>query len=286
MTDAHGVARDQLRAFVERIERLEEEKKTIADDIKDVYGEAKSMGFDTKILKKVIALRKKDDQERTEEELILDTYMQALGMIPDFEAETASAEVRVERSRGATSAPLQMGSETISEQPVTAKGQAAGSASGLSTNPVANVEEEEANGAIAAASNDPASRTDEGGERQHSSTVGFTGDCRTEGKEQLDASAASVGDAAADAQGIPAISSRVDSANSGILAEDTRSDANTGGDHVDLDLNAAQNQAGGVSSAPATSKLRPNCLNPGCCASGTRDHCHTCKKAMAESEAA
>ena len=81
MSDAHGVARDQLRAFVERIERLEEEKKTIADDIKDVYGEAKSMGYDTKILKKVIALRKKDDQERMEEDLILDTYLQALGMI-------------------------------------------------------------------------------------------------------------------------------------------------------------------------------------------------------------
>lgn len=81
MSDAHGVARDQLRAFIERIERLEEEKKTIADDIKDVYGEAKGTGFDTKILKKVIALRKKDAQERMEEEAILDTYLQALGMI-------------------------------------------------------------------------------------------------------------------------------------------------------------------------------------------------------------
>lgn len=78
---AHGVARDQLRAFVERIERLEEEKKTVADDIKDVYGEAKGMGFDTKILKKVIALRKKDEQERREEDLVLDTYLHALGMI-------------------------------------------------------------------------------------------------------------------------------------------------------------------------------------------------------------
>ena len=75
MSDAHGVARDQLRAFVERIERLEEEKKTIADDIKDVYGEAKGMGFDTKILKKVVALRKKDEQERMEEDAILDTYL-------------------------------------------------------------------------------------------------------------------------------------------------------------------------------------------------------------------
>lgn len=88
MTDVHGVARDQLRAFIERIERLEEEKKTIADDIKDVYAEAKGTGFDTKILKKVIALRKKDEQERMEEDAILETYLAALGMIegpPDAE---------------------------------------------------------------------------------------------------------------------------------------------------------------------------------------------------------
>ncbi|MCO6185047.1 DUF2312 domain-containing protein [Rhizobium sp. L1K21] len=81
MTDAHGIARDQLRAFIERIERLEEEKKTIADDIKDVYGEAKGMGYDTKIMRKVISLRKKDAQERMEEEAVLDTYLMALGML-------------------------------------------------------------------------------------------------------------------------------------------------------------------------------------------------------------
>lgn len=91
MSDAHGVAREQLRAFVERIERLESEKKTLAEDIKDVYGEAKGMGFDTKILKKVIALRKKDEQERAEEDAILDTYLHALGMIQGdlFEADAA-----------------------------------------------------------------------------------------------------------------------------------------------------------------------------------------------------
>ena len=85
--DVHGIARDQLRSFVERIERLEEEKKTIADDIKDVYGEAKGMGYDTKILRKVVARRKKDEQELMEEELIMDTYLIALGMIsgPDEE---------------------------------------------------------------------------------------------------------------------------------------------------------------------------------------------------------
>ena len=79
MTDASTKA--QLRAFIERIENLEAEKKTITDDIKDVYGEAKGCGFDTAILKKVIALRKKDDQERMEEEAILETYLAALGMI-------------------------------------------------------------------------------------------------------------------------------------------------------------------------------------------------------------
>ena len=81
MTEASFIARDQLRAFIERIERLEEEKKTIADDIKDVYSEAKSTGFDPKILKQVIAIRKQDSDERAEHDAILDTYLIALGMI-------------------------------------------------------------------------------------------------------------------------------------------------------------------------------------------------------------
>ncbi len=79
----NGVARDQLRAFVERIERLDEERKTIVDDIKDVYAEAKGTGFDTKALRKVIALRKLDPVERAEQEAILDTYLHALGMGPE-----------------------------------------------------------------------------------------------------------------------------------------------------------------------------------------------------------
>lgn len=80
MTSAHGIARDQLRAFVERIERAEETKREAADDVKDIYAEAKGMGYCTKTLKKVVALRKKDEQERMEEGAILDTYMHALGM--------------------------------------------------------------------------------------------------------------------------------------------------------------------------------------------------------------
>ncbi|MGE0500949.1 MAG: DUF2312 domain-containing protein [Rhizobiaceae bacterium] len=74
------VAAGQLRAFIERIERLEEEKKTIADDVKEVYAEAKGTGFDTKAIRTLIRLRKKDQAEREEEESILDLYKAALGM--------------------------------------------------------------------------------------------------------------------------------------------------------------------------------------------------------------
>lgn len=74
-------AKDHLKAFVERIERLEEEKKTLADDIKDIYGEAKSMGFDVKALRAIIRMRKEDGDERKEHEAILETYLLALGMI-------------------------------------------------------------------------------------------------------------------------------------------------------------------------------------------------------------
>jgi len=80
-----GVGRDQLRAFIERIERLEEEKKAISEDIKEVYGEAKGTGFDAKIIRQIVRIRKLDASERLEQEALLDTYMHALGMIPDLE---------------------------------------------------------------------------------------------------------------------------------------------------------------------------------------------------------
>jgi uncharacterized protein (UPF0335 family) len=74
-------AKEQLRAFVERIERLEEEKKATSDDIKDVYAEAKGNGYDVKALRTVVRLRKQDINERREEEAVLETYMHALGML-------------------------------------------------------------------------------------------------------------------------------------------------------------------------------------------------------------
>ena len=75
-----NVAAAELRQFIERIERLEEEKSSISDDIKDVFREAKGRGYDTKAMKTIIRLRKKDANERMEEESILQTYMAALGM--------------------------------------------------------------------------------------------------------------------------------------------------------------------------------------------------------------
>jgi uncharacterized protein (UPF0335 family) len=69
-----------LKAFIERIERLEEEKRALADDIKDVYAEAKGVGYDVKIMRKIVSLRRQDHQKRKEEEEILDLYMSALGI--------------------------------------------------------------------------------------------------------------------------------------------------------------------------------------------------------------
>lgn len=73
-------AKDQLKAFIERIERLEEEKKATSDDLRDVYAEAKATGFDTKALRTIVRLRKMDTDERREQQEVLDTYLHALGM--------------------------------------------------------------------------------------------------------------------------------------------------------------------------------------------------------------
>jgi uncharacterized protein (UPF0335 family) len=78
---ATGVAGEELKQFVERIERLEEEKKTIADDVRDVYAEAKGRGFDTRAIRAIVRLRAKEPQEREEEEAILELYKSALGMV-------------------------------------------------------------------------------------------------------------------------------------------------------------------------------------------------------------
>lgn len=80
MAEVGGIAGDHLRSFIERIERLEEDKAAIAADIKEVYGEAKGTGFDVKVIRQIIRLRKMEDHDRSEQEEILDLYKHAIGM--------------------------------------------------------------------------------------------------------------------------------------------------------------------------------------------------------------
>ena len=91
MPDVGGIAGERLRSFIERVERLEEEKRTLAEDIKEVFAEAKGTGFDTKIMRQIIKIRRMDKDDLDEQETLLDIYMRALGMLPDI-PESAAAE--------------------------------------------------------------------------------------------------------------------------------------------------------------------------------------------------
>ena len=91
MADVGGVAGEQLRSLIERIERLEEEKNTLSGDIKEVYAEAKGNGFEPRIMRQIIKIRKMDKEALDEEESLLDLYKRALGMSPE-ELETRAAE--------------------------------------------------------------------------------------------------------------------------------------------------------------------------------------------------
>lgn len=102
---AEGVAADELRQFIERIERLEEEKAGVAGDIKEVYVEAKGRGFDTKTMRRIVSIRKKDHSERVEEEAILELYLQALGMLADTPLGRAAVSREFAESRITISGP-------------------------------------------------------------------------------------------------------------------------------------------------------------------------------------
>ena len=92
MSDVGGIAGERLKSFIERIERLEEEKRTLAEDIKEVYSEAKGSGFDTKIMRQLIRIRRMDQDDLDEQETLLDVYKRALGMLPDRAPESAAAD--------------------------------------------------------------------------------------------------------------------------------------------------------------------------------------------------
>lgn len=88
----HNMAADRLKSIIDRIERLEEERKHLQGDIKDIYTEAKSAGFDTKVLRMLIAARKKDQAEWEEQQALLETYMKALGQLADTPLGKAAME--------------------------------------------------------------------------------------------------------------------------------------------------------------------------------------------------
>ena len=91
MSNFGGISGEQLRQYISRIEKLEEEKRDIADNIRDAFADAKSNGFDPKVMRQLLKIRKVDSQELEEQETILDIYKHAMGMIPDFESANAPA---------------------------------------------------------------------------------------------------------------------------------------------------------------------------------------------------
>jgi uncharacterized protein (UPF0335 family) len=92
MPDVGGIAVERLKSFIERIERLEEERRALSGDIKEVYAEAKGTGFEPKIMRQIIKIRRMDKEEVDEEESLLDLYKRALGMMPVAAIETQAAE--------------------------------------------------------------------------------------------------------------------------------------------------------------------------------------------------
>ena len=92
MPDVGGIAGVQLKTLIERIERLEEEKRALGEDIKEVYAEAKGTGFEPKIIRQILKIRKMDKDEHDEQESLLDIYKRALGMLPEADATPQAAE--------------------------------------------------------------------------------------------------------------------------------------------------------------------------------------------------
>jgi uncharacterized protein (UPF0335 family) len=92
MADVGGIAGERLKSLIERIERLEEEKRALGEDVKEVYAEAKGAGFEPKIMRQIVRIRKRDKDDLDEEESLLDVYKRALGMLPDSAPRSQAAE--------------------------------------------------------------------------------------------------------------------------------------------------------------------------------------------------
>jgi uncharacterized protein (UPF0335 family) len=100
MPDVGGIAGERLKSFIERVERLEEEKRALAEDIREVLAEAKGVGFDVKTMRQIIKIRRTDQEDLDEQEALLDTYKRALGMLPERAGAAAAATAPKRRSGG------------------------------------------------------------------------------------------------------------------------------------------------------------------------------------------
>jgi uncharacterized protein (UPF0335 family) len=206
----------QLKAYIDRVLRLKEEQDTIGDDIREIYAEAKAEGYDKTIMGKLVAHLRRELKQGAgavaEAESIFDTYLHAYQRASGTPVATHTHAPEAHDPE--TGEILEDINPRLAKQVVDGMQTEAGRTALIAAvdilieqeeagdDPVANVGEG-ATSTTAAVSIDPASRTDDASERQHSSTVGFADDCRTGGKEQSAAAAAPVGDAGAYAEGIP-----------------------------------------------------------------------------------
>jgi uncharacterized protein (UPF0335 family) len=313
MTDVNAAARAELRSFIERIERLEEEKAAISGDIKDVKGEAKGRGYNVGAINTIIKLRKKDANERAEEEAILDTYMAALGMIPQpdlfeepHDRETgelsprlakqvvdgmqteagravlmAAVDIMIERDE----AEVQNSPETANETPKQVYGDSGAEATALPSQSV-NIP----------AGGDEASKIDGSDEQcpaddnspETAKTQRVNGHSQHEGANAQAIVRNEVVTVAGTESGTVS-NSEIATASQGEAEAPTGSTSGPteGGDHEVNEQQSFAAQAGAsVQVAPAAKLLRPHCQRPTMCGSGTTDHCHSCKVAMREREVA
>lgn len=282
MTDVNSVARAELRSFIERIERLEEEKAAISGDIKDVKGEAKGRGYDVGAINTIIKLRKKDANERAEEEAILDTYMAALGMIPQSDL----FEEPHDRETGELSPRL-------AKQVVDGMQTEAGRAVLVAAVDIM-IDREEAE-----EKNSPETATTQrvNGHSQHEGanaqatvrnevvTVGGDESGTVSNSPSDDDAISEVNGNAGleNAAGVePSSSDQIDpneDREEGQSLDGETVDANTGGDHVTAHQSFAVQAGASVQVAPAII-LRPNCRNPENCGGYGSKHCGSCLKAI------
>ncbi|KNY13113.1 hypothetical protein AKG11_31070 [Shinella sp. SUS2] len=275
MSDAHAVARDQLRAFIERIERLEEEKKTIADDIKDVYGEAKGVGFDTKILREVIKIRKQDRDERAEREAILDSYLAALGMIeqPGFFDDEPRQSATVDRkARAALRTSEAMDDNKAFSAMMLADGLISEEAHAENVALSNAVARKYGAGVI-----DP--ETGEILDEPRRSDNGLNIQTKHEDIRTAPVTAEELSRPAPLA--VPGGEPSIPSPDAGGVKMDAVQ--RTPGRADDLSAHKSA-QSGQATTDHKPVSYRPNCLHPENCASGTTDHCWSCRRAMAQKE--